>query len=189
MITVEHLKLTKQNIKNLILLMHGLRRPLVAEFDMGLYVSEGGGREVNAHTCGAAACAIGWSRELVTPMTEGEMSKSIHGEMYYAQRVYGVSTGHGIDTVGMGLDQSLHTARWGAWSWMFGPSWKNWDNTPTGAADRIEYFLVRGVPEGYCEEQWEEGWSKRIKFPNEKDYARAMTLVVESGVTLKELLP
>lgn len=37
------------------------------------------------------------------------------------------------------------------WTWMFGLKWIRVDNTPTGAADRIEWFLKHGLPEN-----WEE---------------------------------
>jgi hypothetical protein len=37
------------------------------------------------------------------------------------------------------------------WMWCFAGSWFDIDNTPTGAADRIEWLLNHGLPE-----DWEE---------------------------------
>lgn len=33
------------------------------------------------------------------------------------------------------------------WEFVFGPDWEIHDNTPAGAADRIDYYLVHGTPD------------------------------------------
>lgn len=43
------------------------------------------------------------------------------------------------------------------WDYLFGCKWKNTDNTPTGAADRIRYFVVRGLPFDWHEQM--TGWT------------------------------
>ena len=35
------------------------------------------------------------------------------------------------------------------WNWCFDFQWHNTDNTPTGAADRIEWLLNNGLPENW----------------------------------------
>jgi len=35
------------------------------------------------------------------------------------------------------------------WSWCFGSTWSKTDNTPTGAALRIEWLLNNGLPENW----------------------------------------
>lgn len=36
------------------------------------------------------------------------------------------------------------------WHWCFGGAWCEIDNTPTGAADRIEWLLKHGLPEDWA---------------------------------------
>lgn len=36
-----------------------------------------------------------------------------------------------------------------SWYWCFGWRWAHSDNTPTGAADRIEWLLENGLPENW----------------------------------------
>ena len=74
------------------------------------------------HTCGTAACAIGWAPNA------GIRIYRDRSWFDYAERVFG-------------------TARYQPpYEWMFGPEWARKDNTPAGAARRITYFLEHGVP-------------------------------------------
>lgn len=38
--------------------------------------------------------------------------------------------------------------------WLFSPEWARQDNTPQGAAKRIDYLLANGLPEGWDEYVW-----------------------------------
>lgn len=40
----------------------------------------------------------------------------------------------------------------GKWKWCFSTYWKQIDNTPTGAAERIEWLLNHGLPEDWYEQ-------------------------------------
>ena len=42
------------------------------------------------------------------------------------------------------------------WEWCFGPSWKTKDNTPTGAALRIEWLLNHGLPENWKNQMYDD---------------------------------
>lgn len=37
------------------------------------------------------------------------------------------------------------------WEWCFGPEWEETDNTPKGAALRINYLLEKGLPENWAD--------------------------------------
>jgi hypothetical protein len=94
--------------------------------------------------CGTAACAVGHApslghinktfkiQKLKTPIRDfhnGDYYKRFTEDWNdYCERVFGLEP----DT--------------DAWDYLFGSEWHEWDNTPTGAAKRIMYFLKRGVP-------------------------------------------
>ena len=40
------------------------------------------------------------------------------------------------------------------WYWCFGSTWKTTDNTPTGAALRIEWLLNHGLPENWSRQMY-----------------------------------
>ena len=41
------------------------------------------------------------------------------------------------------------------WEWCFGSKWKTTDNTPTGAALRIEWLLNNGLPENWKNQMYD----------------------------------
>lgn len=135
------------NRENLKKLADGLRGPLVAEFDMGAFVysrSDQLQHEDDVESvadfcstnpgCGTAACAAGHATYLVTPKRPDE---TFHN---YCKRVFDV------DPLECG----------GPWDWCFSAGWSYVDNTPAGAADRIDWMLINGVPSD-CEEQLRDG--------------------------------
>ena len=40
--------------------------------------------------------------------------------------------------------------------YLFGSDWQDTDNTPTGAAKRIRYYVANGLPENWREQLWGE---------------------------------
>lgn len=110
------------NVTNLRKLAAGLRGPLKAEFHMSQFSSANNDDDVTDN-CGTAACALGHSLYLVEPLlSEHEAFAN------YSRRVY---------------DMEWNSREW---AWCFGGSWSVFDNTPEGAAERIEYMLDHGVP-------------------------------------------
>ncbi len=64
-------------------------------------------------------------------------------DMYYASRcVLNVCHILDVDVKGMGGSYSFD-------QFLFGSGWHSTDNTPIGAAQRIEYVLKHGVPENW----------------------------------------
>jgi hypothetical protein len=62
-------------------------------------------------------------------------------------------------TIGLGIDFTAWSEKftgliaWSSeWDWCFHAVWKHTDNTPTGAADRIEWLLNHGLPEDWYEQ-------------------------------------
>lgn len=84
----------------------------------------------NIHTCGTVACAAGWGTALFPPQA-GETDWRD-----YVKRVFGVE---------LGFDDTF--------VWLFGALWHQVDNTPTGAAARIEYYLEHGLPDNIYDQQ------------------------------------
>jgi hypothetical protein len=113
------------NRENLQKLADGLRQPLKSKFDMWTF----GGREIIpgglSHTCGSAGCAIGNATYIVEPKLIAE------GWEQYSDRLFDLE------------EQSSE------WEWCFSGSWGRTDNTPEGAADRIEVLINCGVPENW----------------------------------------
>ena len=81
---------------------------------------------------GTVACAVGQG-----PKAGIRISKYDGSWWDYAYRVFGVDSNDG------------------PFEWMFGGFWTDIDNTPLGAARRIEYFLLHGVPD-YTPETYEK---------------------------------
>lgn len=77
--------------------------------------------------CGTAGCALGWATTLF-PSLGGE------GWWDYVNRVFGLPVSEE------------------AWSWMFSDWWRDWDNTPRGAAARIRHLLEHGLTEDWREQ-------------------------------------
>jgi hypothetical protein len=124
------------NRENLQKLADGLRGPLRLGFDMDYYVNFSGSpsvvrrceleRELTSVTndCGTAACACGHATYLIEPKNPGESFSA------YSRRVFGLEP----EEIGE------------EWDWCFGSGWSFTDNTPQGAADRIEWLLKHGLP-------------------------------------------
>ena len=116
---------------NLFTLAHGLQRHVPPPtFNMKAFMSDNNG-DLNIdlatleiyHECGTSACAVGHG-----PLFGIPVSSDDNNWFGYCFRVFGVE------------DPSS------AWRWLFHASWGATDNTPTGAAARILYFLDHGIP-------------------------------------------
>lgn len=81
--------------------------------------------DVTELPCATAACALGWASHFV------ERKRPDEDWDVYEVRVFGLD---------FASKESL---------WMFGGGWCTTDNTPAGAAARIEWFLEKGVPENH----------------------------------------
>lgn len=99
---------------------------LAARFDMSKYSDLR-----HADHCGAVGCAVGHG-----PFAgiEKRPSEDWSG---YSRRVFGFCQGTG-DNYG---------------DWCFGAAWDTTDNTPGGAAARIEWLLDRGLPEDWEDQE------------------------------------
>lgn len=114
--------MTPEHRHNFELLSAYLRGPLKGKFDMEYYLSQ----EYRAE-CDSVGCVLGHSHLAVTPLQLGESWDR------YADRVYGIVASPG--------------APCRDWLWLFSSKWCATDNTPTGAASRIDYYLAQGSPE------------------------------------------
>lgn len=80
--------------------------------------------------CGTVGCAVGHGPYAGIPKLVNE------SWFVYSAREFGVD-------------------RWGetylGFQWMFGGAWRVVDNSPAGAARRIVFFLIKGLPEGFDE--------------------------------------
>lgn len=94
---------------------------LKAKFNMGQY-SESQDFLYIESDCGSIGCAIGHG-----PYS-GIQKFNIESWGEYSSRVFGISIWS--DTID-------------AWDFLFGPDWVEIDNTPQGAAKRIQYFLKK----------------------------------------------
>jgi hypothetical protein len=80
------------------------------------------------HQCGTTACAVGWGPSVIPTIPEDYRLDTIMGEtprlcyLRYSERVF------------------LGTGDY-RWHWMFSEYWESVDNTPEGAAFRIDYLL------------------------------------------------
>lgn len=93
-------------------------------------------------TCGSAACAIGHGPAAGVPITYQDSSWQD-----YCDRVF-------ID-----VPRNLKM-----WHWCFSDSWENYDNTPRGAAQRIMYMLVYGVPYTYYGGPYKPCWNQPVNY-------------------------
>ena len=75
-------------------------------------------------TCGSVGCVVGHATISISPANENE-------EWWeYSFRVFGIH----------------HVKNSHEWQWLFGPEWSDTDNSPEGAADRIEWLLDKELP-------------------------------------------
>lgn len=100
------------------------------KFQMDRYANNARGDEVPPYSlkeemeCGTAACAAGYG-----PMAGIAPRQREGWNEYITRTLIDTSLGHAF-----------------AWRWCFSCDWADIDNTPHGAAARIEYFLENGVP-------------------------------------------
>lgn len=88
------------------------------------------------HECGTAACAIGHGISAGIPANGADGWSSYVNNFIDEDKM--LRTGY-----------SFH----GAFEWMFGSDWYKTDNTPHGAAARIDWFLNNGTPSDWQEQQ------------------------------------
>ena len=94
-------------------------------FHMGRYR---GDDDFSNPVCGSVGCTVGTCTVLdVENVIENFTNPD--GEIYF--------WGWSVDFTGI---------YGGEWSWCFHSKWRNTDNTPTGAALRIEWLLNNGLP-------------------------------------------
>lgn len=111
------------NVENLRKLANYLKGQLKAAFDMDVYTKESWERD----DCGTGGCAAGHG-------PYAGIIKANESWTSYVTRAFGL---HVSDP---------------ARSWCFSSQWCNTDNTPLGAAKRIEWLLEHGVPENWREQ-------------------------------------
>ena len=113
------------NIKNLETLSKYLKSgKLKADFDMENFTPRG--NEYSATTCGSVGCAVGHG-----PYA-GIEKFDYEGWVQYSMRV-------------LKLEKN-------EWIWCFSEKWARVDNTPLGAAARIDYMLQNGLQENWKEQ-------------------------------------
>lgn len=122
-----------RNDANLLKLAAGLRGPLTAEFNMATMHSGAVLSFVGYSSCGSVGCALGHGLYLIEPRLRFES-----WENYYL-RVYGLD-----------VNDPQGDAEW---EWCFSEDWSMVDNSPEGAADRIEYLVEHGLPTNAFEQQ------------------------------------
>jgi len=49
-------------------------------------------------------------------------------------------------------EKFIGTDEHSVWVYLFWANWRNTDNTPTGAAKRIRYYIVNGLPENWYDQ-------------------------------------
>jgi len=118
--------LTDKQRANLAKLSAYLRGPLKAQFDMSRYWQE--------DECGSVGCAVGHG-----PLA-GIVRRDLETWFRYAPRAFGAS----------------HEDACKVRDWCFSAFWALKDNTPDGAADRIDYMLKNGIPDEFMvpSKQW-----------------------------------
>jgi hypothetical protein len=119
-------QLTDKQRANLAKLAAYLRGPLKARFDMSFLYW-------GHDECGSVGCAVGHGPLAGIERREREQW------VKYACRAFRAD---GADFM--------------VWHWCFDGFWWTFDNTPDGAADRIDYMLANGIPDDFEEprKQW-----------------------------------
>lgn len=99
-------------------------------FNMTGYCSAPGGSGLNPteHGCGTVACAVGHG--------PAAGMKPLHNQSWetYSSYAFGL------------------IAYSDEWGWCFDPEWAATDNTPEGAAARINWLLDHGLPDRWCDQ-------------------------------------
>lgn len=112
------------------------------QFSMGtFYADDHGGhlpldlvKKLDHVPCGTIACAVGHGPSAGIPIIDEDESWTSYAERALIppnepQRVY-------------------------AFDWMFAGRWEYTDDTPQGAAKRIEYYLEHGLPDNFEEQMY-----------------------------------
>lgn len=116
--------MTPEHKQNLETLRDYLRSgELRARFHMGDYASD-----ERDNTCGTCGCAVGHGTLCIEPRNGREDWDD------YCYRVFGI------------------TPCSPEWGWMFNGSWYSADNTPQGAAARIDWYLANGIPDDWYDQ-------------------------------------
>ncbi len=116
------------NLRTLAAYLHGPK--LKARFTMTVFAITDYAEQEEEVDCGTAGCAVGHGPYAGIPKRKGE------SWFAYSCRVFGL----------VPADDKTNAP---AWNWCFDASWRGYDNTPEGAAKRIEWLLANGVPEGF----------------------------------------
>lgn len=96
--------------------------------------------KVSINYCGSVACALGHA-PIALDIDLGVSNETEPGDPYSFWRRFSdlhLIPGGTLDMAG--------NVNWSAWRWCFASSWKDIDNTPYGAAQRIYTLLELGCP-------------------------------------------
>ena len=108
------------NIKNLQAIADLCRTIAQESFNMRNYRHQD---DKTSAECGSVGCVVGHATVLET----GELPRDGEGNILFTRWSEGFT--------GMNVDSP-------EWRWCFGAMWEGFDNTPEGAAKRIEYMLA-----------------------------------------------
>lgn len=122
---------TLKQVNNLQTLSAYLKNGLKAQFTMRLYDDDGSTMGLYKRDCGTAGCAVGHGPYAGIVKLPSETWKQ------YTQRVFGSTESRSLN-----LNNASSFFRW-----IFSGGWEATDNTPVGAALRIDWFLEHGCPD------------------------------------------
>lgn len=118
--------------------------PLICDYDKSVEAMVGlmgkpepSSAEQVLHECGTVCCAIG-----MTPFAFPEEAKKFVSELPFKASWYS-SSWHGF------ADRLFGVIHEDYWAWMFESFWADVDNTPEGAAFRIEFFVSAKRPPSF----------------------------------------
>lgn len=140
---------TPERRANLVKLARFLWKLPAEKFAMEFFSSRGG-KKMNVSDC-AIGCAVGWG-----PTAGVQRICEDSSWERYADRVF----------LGKG------SASCDGWFWCFSSTWAETDNTPQGAAKRILWMLLFGIPDDHYSPGVYQDWE-----PTEADW-----LAAEQGV-------
>ncbi len=149
----------RENLQKLATFLAYGELPTEVEFDMSTYCTVIGNGDLDYVTrppCGTAACALGHA-----PFAGIRKFKK-EDFVDYGRRAF---IDDFADSDALDLDQ--------AWHWCFSGGWgeDGTDNTPTGAAKRIQYLLDKGL----------DKWDGAVDHDAKKLYARTKVKVADPG--------
>jgi len=119
------------NVRNLQRMANYIRTIPQEQFDMSNY------RNVRSKTpeCNSVGCVIGHCTILDKKLFEKHSKEAVYNQqfLYWSE-----------DYTGLSPDSK--------WDWCFSAFWQKLDNTPEGAALRIEWLIEKGCPEDWWEQ-------------------------------------